>query len=130
MLGTKVEVEGWYSISMISETLVQLFDKNLSVVNITALFKFFHPIQLSQSEWKPDFGLPEFVPNWGATVTGARNFLIAYNINVLSTKEQAHRIALNIREQGRGKEQVRAKMSISFIDREGNIVTWIDKDML
>lgn len=44
MLGTKVEVEGWYSISMISETLVQLFDKNLSVVNITALFKFFHPI--------------------------------------------------------------------------------------
>lgn len=44
MLGTKVEVEGWYSISMISETLVQLFDKNLSVVNITALFKFCHPI--------------------------------------------------------------------------------------
>lgn len=63
-------------------------------------------------------------------MTGARNFLIAYNINVLSTKEQAHRIALNIREQGRGKEQVRAKMSISFIDREGNIVTWIDIDML
>lgn len=44
MLGTKVEVEGWYSISMISETLVQLFDKNVSVVNITALFKFFHLI--------------------------------------------------------------------------------------
>lgn len=44
MLGTKVEVEGWYSISMISETLVQLFDKTLSVVNITALFKFVHPI--------------------------------------------------------------------------------------
>lgn len=44
MLGTKVEVEGWYSISMISETLVQLFDKNLSVVNITALFKFVQPI--------------------------------------------------------------------------------------
>lgn len=63
------------------------------------------PEKLSQPEWKPDFGLPEFVPNWGATVTGARNFLIAYNINVLSTKEQAHRIALNIREQGRGKEQ-------------------------
>ncbi|XP_062616519.1 formimidoyltransferase-cyclodeaminase-like isoform X2 [Saccostrea cucullata] len=63
------------------------------------------PEKLSQPDWKPDFGSPEFVPNWGATVTGARNFLIAYNINVLSTKEQAHRIALNIREQGRGKEQ-------------------------
>jgi hypothetical protein len=42
----------------------------------------------------------------GATVTGARNFLIAYNVNILSTKEQAHRVALNIREQGRGEEQV------------------------
>ncbi|XP_061185900.1 formimidoyltransferase-cyclodeaminase-like isoform X2 [Saccostrea echinata] len=63
------------------------------------------PEKLSQPDWKPDFGSPEFVPNWGATVTGARNFLIAYNINLLSTKEQAHRIALNIREQGRGKEQ-------------------------
>ncbi|XP_048754243.1 formimidoyltransferase-cyclodeaminase-like isoform X2 [Ostrea edulis] len=63
------------------------------------------PEKLSQPEWKPDFGSPEFVSNWGATVTGARNFLIAYNINLLATKEQAHRIALNIREQGRGKEQ-------------------------
>ncbi|TUA20074.1 Growth/differentiation factor 8 [Bagarius yarrelli] len=39
-------------------------------------------------------------------VTGARKFLIAYNVNLLSTKEQAHRIALDIREQGRGKGQV------------------------
>ena len=50
------------------------------------------------------------MPRWGATVTGARNFLIAYNINLLSTKEQAHRIALNIREQGRGGEQVRYRV--------------------
>lgn len=53
-------------------------------------------------EWKPDFGPAEFIPEWGATVTGARNFLIAYNINVLGTKQQAHRIALNLREVGRG----------------------------
>ena len=33
---------------------------------------------------------------------GARNFLIAYNVNLIATKEQAHRIALDIREQGRG----------------------------
>lgn len=39
-------------------------------------------------------------------MTGARTFLIAYNINLLCTKEQAHRIALNIREQGRGPSQV------------------------
>ncbi|MDT8324063.1 MAG: glutamate formimidoyltransferase [Bacteroidota bacterium] len=54
------------------------------------------------AEWKPDFGPAEFVPRWGATATGARFFLVAYNVNILGTKEQAHRIALNIREQGRG----------------------------
>ena len=63
--------------------------------------------QLSKLEWKPDFGPAEFIPNWGATAVGARKFLIAYNINLLSTKEQAHRIALNIREQGRGGDEVR-----------------------
>ena len=57
--------------------------------------------QLQDPKWAPDYGPTEFIPSWGATVTGARSFLIAYNINLLSTKEQAHRIALNIREQGR-----------------------------
>jgi glutamate formiminotransferase/formiminotetrahydrofolate cyclodeaminase len=56
-------------------------------------------------EWKPDYGPAEPVPEWGATCTGARDFLIAYNVNVLGTKEQAHRIALDIREQGRGPDQ-------------------------
>jgi glutamate formiminotransferase/formiminotetrahydrofolate cyclodeaminase len=60
--------------------------------------------KLQSPEWKPDFGPAEFIPNWGATVTGARNFLIAFNVNVLGTKQQAHRIALNLRETGRGVE--------------------------
>ncbi|XP_042302603.1 LOW QUALITY PROTEIN: formimidoyltransferase-cyclodeaminase [Sceloporus undulatus] len=63
------------------------------------------PEKLYKVEWSPDFGPATFVPRWGATVTGARKFLIAYNINLLCTKELAHRIALNIREQGRGKDQ-------------------------
>uniref|UniRef100_A0A8D2NTH7 Formimidoyltransferase-cyclodeaminase n=1 Tax=Zosterops lateralis melanops TaxID=1220523 RepID=A0A8D2NTH7_ZOSLA len=63
------------------------------------------PEKLAKPEWSPDFGPPTFVPRWGATVTGARTFLIAYNINLLCTKELAHRIALNIREQGRGPNQ-------------------------
>lgn len=58
--------------------------------------------KIYKPEWKPDFGPQEFVSKSGATVTGARFFLIAYNVNILGTKEQAHRIALNIREQGRG----------------------------
>ena len=60
--------------------------------------------KLKQPAWKPDFGPDRFVPEWGATVTGARSFLIAYNVNLLGTPNQAHRIALNLREAGRGPE--------------------------
>nr|XP_025148832.1 formimidoyltransferase-cyclodeaminase isoform X1 [Bubalus bubalis] len=63
------------------------------------------PEKLKQAEWAPDFGPSSFIPSWGATATGARKFLLAFNINLLSTKEQAHRIALNLREQGRGNDQ-------------------------
>jgi glutamate formiminotransferase / formiminotetrahydrofolate cyclodeaminase len=57
--------------------------------------------RIRTTEWRPDFGPAEFVPRSGATVTGARFFLIAYNVNILGTKNQAHRLALNVREQGR-----------------------------
>jgi len=60
--------------------------------------------RLKDSKWKPDFGSDEFVPTWGATATGARMFLIAYNVNLLATSNQAHRIALNLREAGRGPD--------------------------
>ncbi|XP_047432649.1 formimidoyltransferase-cyclodeaminase [Mugil cephalus] len=63
------------------------------------------PDKLKRDEWTPDFGPALFVPSWGATVTGARTFLIAYNVNLIATKEQAHRIALDVREQGRGHDQ-------------------------
>ncbi len=61
-------------------------------------------LQLKKPEWAPDFGPAEFVPSWGATATGARNFLIAYNVNLLGTTEQAQRIARLIREQGKPTE--------------------------
>lgn len=61
--------------------------------------------KLKYPDWKPDFGPAEFVPSWGATATGARMFLIAYNVNILGTSNQAHRIALNLREAGRGEDE-------------------------
>ena len=61
--------------------------------------------RITTEKWKPDFGPAKFIPSWGATVTGARFFLIAYNVNLLSTPNQAHRIALNLREAGRGPDQ-------------------------
>jgi glutamate formiminotransferase/formiminotetrahydrofolate cyclodeaminase len=61
--------------------------------------------RLAKPEWKPDYGPAALVPEWGATCAGARDFLIAYNVNILGTKEQAHRIALDIREAGRAPGQ-------------------------
>lgn len=63
------------------------------------------PEKLKDPKWKPDFGPDKFNSRWGATVTGARNFLIAFNVNILGTHNQAHRIALNLREAGRGPNE-------------------------
>ncbi len=62
-------------------------------------------------EWAPDYGKPVFNPKTGATVIGAREFLIAYNIN-LNTRDRklAHEIALNIRERGRAKRNKEGKI--------------------
>jgi glutamate formiminotransferase/formiminotetrahydrofolate cyclodeaminase len=67
--------------------------------------------KLENPEWAPDFGKPVFNPKAGATVIGAREFLIAYNIN-LSTKDKklAHQIALNLREKGRFKRDKEGKI--------------------
>lgn len=56
-------------------------------------------------EWKPDFGGEQFNEKWGVTAAGARFFLIAYNVNIIGTHNQAHRIALDLREAGRGDGQ-------------------------
>jgi glutamate formiminotransferase/formiminotetrahydrofolate cyclodeaminase len=60
------------------------------------------PEKLKQEKYRPDFGEPVFNPGAGATVTGAREFLIAYNVNLntRSTKT-ANKIAKRIREKGR-----------------------------
>uniref|UniRef100_A0A672MVT4 Formimidoyltransferase cyclodeaminase n=1 Tax=Sinocyclocheilus grahami TaxID=75366 RepID=A0A672MVT4_SINGR len=65
-----------------------------------------------------------FFPPIKKKITGARKFLIAYNVNLLSTKEQAHRIALDIREQGRGKDQpglLRKVQGIGWYLEEANL---------
>lgn len=82
------------------------------------------PKKLKLPEWAPDFGPPVFVPSWGATVTGARKFLIAFNVNLISTKEQAHRIALDLREQGRGQNQtglLRKVQGMGWFLEESNV---------
>jgi glutamate formiminotransferase/formiminotetrahydrofolate cyclodeaminase len=60
--------------------------------------------KLADPKWKPDFGPAEFNARSGATVIGARKFLIAYNVN-LNTRDRklANDVAFSIREAGRAK---------------------------
>ncbi len=58
--------------------------------------------KLKKPEWAPDFGPAEFNARAGATVVGAREFLIAYNIDLNSRcKDHATDIAFALREKGR-----------------------------
>lgn len=58
--------------------------------------------KLKNPLWKPDYGAATFNAKSGATITGARVFLIAYNVNLkTNNKDIAHTIALKIRESGR-----------------------------
>jgi len=58
--------------------------------------------KLKDANWAPDFGPARFVPEFGALITGAREFLIAYNIT-LNSRDKAHAtdIAFELREKGR-----------------------------
>ena len=62
------------------------------------------PKKLADAAWRPDAGPAKFNARLGATVVGAREFLIAYNVN-LNTRDQklANEVALSIREAGRLK---------------------------
>lgn len=66
--------------------------------------------KIQQAEWKPDFGPQIFNAKSGATVIGARNFLIAYNINLNTTStRRANAIAFDVREAGRIKTDSNGK---------------------
>ena len=66
--------------------------------------------KIKKRNWRPDFGLNKIHPTAGVIAIGARNFLIAYNIN-LNTQDKsiASDIALDIREQGRNKRNKNGK---------------------
>ena len=74
--------------------------KNLSIIRAGEYEGFFKKIK--QPEWKPDFGPSEFSARSGATVIGARDFLVAYNVNLNTTSvRRANSVAFDVRENGR-----------------------------
>ena len=77
---------------------------NLSIIRAGEYEGFFKKIK--QAEWQPDFGPNEFDAKRGATVIGARDFLVAYNVNLNTTStRRANSIAFDVREAGRVKRE-------------------------
>ena len=77
---------------------------NLSVIRAGEYEGF--PEKISLPEWKPDFGPAVFDARRGATVIGARDFLVAYNVNLNSSSvRRANSIAFDVREAGRVKRE-------------------------
>ena len=81
---------------------------NLSVIRAGEYEGFFKKI----SDFKPDFGPAVFDAKRGATVIGARDFLVAYNVNLNTTSvRRANAIAFDVREAGRTVEENGVKVN-------------------
>jgi len=109
-LGERVAKELNIPVYLYEEAAQKPERKNLATIRIGEYEGL--PEKFKDPEWAPDYGKPVFNPKTGATVIGAREFLIAYNIN-LNTRDRklAQEIAFNIREKGRAKR-----------DKEGKII--------
>jgi glutamate formiminotransferase/formiminotetrahydrofolate cyclodeaminase len=79
--------------------------------------------KLADPEWKPDFGPAKFNARAGATAISARNFLVAYNINLNTTStRRANAIAFDVREAGRVKREGNPVTGKIVKDKNGNPV--------
>lgn len=108
-LGKRVGEELKIPVYLYEEAQSNKNRSNLSVIRNGEYEGFFKKIKLP--EWKPDFGPAEYDALRGATVIGARDFLVAYNINLNTTStRRANSIAFDVREAGR-------------VVREGNSLT-------
>jgi glutamate formiminotransferase/formiminotetrahydrofolate cyclodeaminase len=95
---------------------------NLSVIRAGEYEGFFKKIK--EPQWQPDFGPNEFDAKRGATVIGARDFLVAYNVNLNTTStRRANSIAFDVREAGRVKREGDPINGKIVTDANGNPVS-------
>jgi glutamate formiminotransferase/formiminotetrahydrofolate cyclodeaminase len=94
---------------------------NLSIIRAGEYEGFFEKIK--DPAWKPDFGPAVFNERAGATVIGAREFLVAYNVN-LNTKSvrRANSVAFDVRENGRVKTEDGRPTGKRVLDASGEPV--------
>lgn len=76
--------------------------------------------KLQDPNWFPDYGTNTFNEKAGATVIGARDFLVAYNVNLNTTSvRRANSVAFDVRENGRIKTDTKGK---NILDENGEAV--------
>jgi len=94
---------------------------NLSIIRSGEYEGFFEKIK--EAAWKPDFGPAVFNEKAGATVIGAREFLVAYNAN-LNTRavRRATSVAFDVRENGRVKTDDGTPRGNPILDANGKAV--------
>jgi len=94
---------------------------NLSIIRAGEYEGFFEKIK--EAAWEPDFGPPVFNEKAGATVIGAREFLVAYNVN-LNTRavRRATSVAFDVRENGRVKTEDGTPYGKPVLDAQGEPV--------
>lgn len=79
------------------------------------------PKKLADPAWRPDFGPAEFLPKTGAVAIGARDFLVAYNVNLNTTStRRANSVAFDIREKGRPMREGNSVTGKIIKDAQGN----------
>ncbi|HOO67029.1 MAG: glutamate formimidoyltransferase [Bacteroidales bacterium] len=79
--------------------------------------------KLEDPSWKPDFGPARFDAGAGTVIVGARDFLVAFNINLNTTSiRRANAIAFDVRERGREKREGNPITGRVVRDEEGNPV--------
>ncbi|MEI6489991.1 MAG: glutamate formimidoyltransferase [Bacteroidota bacterium] len=121
ILGARVGKELNLAVYLYEAAQVNPERNNLSIIRNGEYEGFFKKIKLP--EWKPDFGPTEHSVKSGSTVIGARDFLVAYNINLNTTStRRANSIAFDVREAGRVKREGNSVTGKIINDEKGNPV--------
>jgi glutamate formiminotransferase/formiminotetrahydrofolate cyclodeaminase len=122
LLAKKVGTELNIPVYLYEEAQSNKNRSNLSIIRAGEYEGFFKKIE--QAEWQPDFGPNQFDAKRGATVIGARDFLVAYNVNLNTTStRRANAIAFDVREAGRVKREGDPITGKVVMDSAGNPVS-------
>lgn len=120
-LGKRIGKELGISVYLYEHAATETKRKNLSTVR-AGEYEGLNE-KLANPDWQPDFGPNTLNPTAGAMAVGARNFLIAYNINLNTTStRRANAVAFDVRENGRLKREGNSITGKIIRDKDGNAI--------